>query len=196
MNRASILVFSGVAAFASWSAHADNCATDTCVTYNLSPNVFNDGGSVFGSITYDATNGTVDAFDLTSTAGDLLQGRTYTQENTAEGGYLASNTSFFFGTPGISALAIYLSGNGLNDGIPSTGPVTVPIIDGEESASTFPGEAEREFEGGSLTPVPLPSTLWTLLGGLALIGCTKRAAGEREIRSKAFETGLDHVCGA
>jgi hypothetical protein len=145
IKHIAIAVFVSVAAVASLGANA------ALVTYDLS------GGGVTGSFQYDYSNNHVGSFDIDyNILGD--SGELTDSNSLAE---LSEAGLVLFGTPSTDSLSVFFS----------LTPFSVP----ETAKVQLNNDPQVSVTITPLVPaVPLPSTLWLLLGGLVMFGVSQQ----------------------
>ena len=134
------------------------------VTWTLNNVLFDDGGTAYGSFTYDADINLYSNIDVTTTAG-----------STASGGHYDVCHFFYCVASGSETLAVF--GLSTDDyawfGITLAGPLSnsggnVQIQTGPcQTSCEYPG---RDVISGSVSAVPVPAAVWLFGSALAGLG--------------------------
>jgi hypothetical protein len=142
------------------------------VTWNIDSLLFNDGGSGYGSFTYDADTYAYSDLHIVTTQGGVLNGAVYEDLNPSG---ISSGPSALFlvesiepdmtGVPGMQ----FIFATGLTN---AGGTISIT----EPSFETFCGdlncfttaEPRRSLVAGQISSVPVPAAVW--LFGSALVG--------------------------
>jgi hypothetical protein len=143
--------------------------------------VFNDGGTLIGEFTTDSVTGNLLSYNLTTTAGSLLEGNNYN----ASDSFILGNA---YGNIGITAIMISANWKPNEFGYIVTpfelylafynspaiwGNLAFSIINNSYAYESNPnslgtGSVNRYISSGSVSAVPVPSAI--LLFGSALVG--------------------------
>jgi len=142
-------------------------ANSTPVEWELQNVKFDDGGSAFGSFTYDADTGQISNVDVTTTDGVLPStyvGRTYDNCNLFFESCVAEGIVFGVGNTVAFHWLVGFDGSLTNSG------GVVGINSGFESD----GFSRRDLIGGSVTAVPIPAAFWLFGSAVAGLGLSRR----------------------
>jgi hypothetical protein len=177
-RKITVLVLVGICGF--WSAVS---AADEIVEYQLSNGLFDDGGSVSGTFTYDFTSESYTAVDLSTSATTNPAG------NAPQNGFGFS----FFGasyTNPISASTANIDGvdepnsSGSNriDLVFST-PLSATGVTALKTSSfeSQSGEFFRDLSSGQVAPVPLPPSFVLLVSGVGALLWSRRRASAKTL---------------
>jgi len=152
----------------------------TALTWTLTGVTFGDGGTAFGSFSYDATGGAYGAVDIVTSPGSSLGGATY---QFVSGGFTPSDTRVLFVTTGSAdetsaeGLALFFSSQLTNSG----GTVSLSLSEEAtcaDPACFSPAAPTRLTTAGSVTTTPEPSCIWLFWAG-ATLRAARRSFGSR-----------------
>lgn len=145
------------------------------VTWTFQNVVFEDGGTLAGSFTYDADTVSYSDVNVTTTAGSAAPGATYLFQDAFFPLFGPDNTWFspVNGGDATGEYSVHLSF--LEDLTNAGGTIALnSSFEGICTASNcINGDILRYVTSGSVTAVPVPAAVWLMLSGLASLRLLK-----------------------
>jgi hypothetical protein len=147
-------------------------ANASSVVFTLESVHFEDGGTAYGSFTYDTDSGLFADVSITTSAGTILDGAFFDAAACTNAG-CSPDDGIQAWKSGFSTIqrSLFL----LFDGPMTNADGTLHLVPSSSGEIELNGiETLRLVVSGSITAVPIPAAMWLFSMSLMLLGCMKR----------------------